>query len=107
MSCADCFRGHIHDGAPMGRAERLYGRDTYVTEPPEGIEPKGIVVILSDGCGWTFVNTHQLANQKASDGPFVVYLPDLQKKKKKTTKPQNKTKKTQTNPSQTTDLLLN
>jgi len=107
MSCADCFRGHIHDGAPKGRVERLYGRDTYVTEPPEGIEPKGIVVILSDGCGWTFVNTRLLADQFASDGPFVVYLPDFLGGIVMTSEPQDDANWAHTIPSLTSDLLLN
>ena len=76
MSCVDCFRDSVHEGGPAGWVETLYGRETYISEPPTGVAPKAIVVILSDGLGWTFDNTRILADNFASEG-FLVYLPDF------------------------------
>ncbi|CAM1508901.1 Fc.00g026400.m01.CDS01 [Cosmosporella sp. VM-42] len=77
MSCPDCFKGSAHEGSPTGRTEELHGRETYISEPPAGVAPKAIVLILSDGLGWEFVNIRILADKFASEGPFIVYLPDF------------------------------
>jgi len=77
MSCSECFQGTIHDGVPQGKEKQFYGRSTYVAEPPDGSEIKGIIVIVSDALGWTFSNMWVLADTMAKEGPFRVYLPEF------------------------------
>jgi dienelactone hydrolase len=77
MSCPQCFQGHEHQGTPTGRVEQVFDRATYIAEPPNGVEPKGIVVIVPDVFGWDFVNNRLLADAYAAKGNFRVYLPDF------------------------------
>lgn len=77
MSCSQCFRGTIHGGVPQGKEIQLYGRSTYVAEPPEGSEMNGIIVVVSDALGWTFSNMRVLADTLAKEGSFRVYLPEF------------------------------
>ena len=77
MPCKDCFSGTLHERTPAGREETIHGLPTYVTEPPNGVAPKGIVVIIPDFFGWTFVNSRVLADTYAKRGGWTVYLPDF------------------------------
>ncbi|RSL80307.1 hypothetical protein CEP51_006696 [Fusarium floridanum] len=77
MSCPDCFKGSIHDGEPRGRTIRLHDLDTYVVEPSEGKEVKGIAVVIPDAFGWEFVNCRLLADNYADKSNYKVYLPDF------------------------------
>ncbi|PTB70850.1 alpha/beta-hydrolase [Trichoderma citrinoviride] len=77
MACPDCFRGSIHEGEPRGKVTHAYGLETYVVEPSDGQPPKGIVVVLPDAFGWTFVNVRLLADKYADMGGFKVYAPEL------------------------------
>jgi dienelactone hydrolase len=49
----------------------------YVAKPPEGVTPKGIIVIIPDVFGWDFVNNRILSDHYAERGGFLVYLPDF------------------------------
>lgn len=63
MSCPSCFTGYIHlHEKPTGTMQTIYGRQTYVANPPEGKEPKGIVVIVPDAFGLPFPNNKLLAD---------------------------------------------
>ena len=77
MACKDCVSGTLHEGTPAGRVETVHGLATYVTEPPNGATPKGIVVIIPDAFGWTLVNSRILADRYAERLGFTVYLPDF------------------------------
>lgn len=77
MSCPACFSGHINDGTPKGRTEKVHGRLTYVAEPSSGTAPKGIIVMVPDAFGLPFVNNLIWADHVASGGSFRVYLPDF------------------------------
>ncbi|KAK2595617.1 hypothetical protein QQS21_006664 [Conoideocrella luteorostrata] len=77
MSCPDCFRGQIHTGQPKGKVTKLYGLDSYVSEPAPGKSSKGIVVIIPDAFGWEFINIRILADHYAEKGDFKVYVPDF------------------------------
>lgn len=77
MSCPQCFTGHVNPGTPKGAFKQVFGRRTYVAEPDEGKEAKGIIVIIPDAFGADFVNNQILADHYASAGPFLVYLPDF------------------------------
>lgn len=77
MSCPQCFSGHINPGTPLGRIEDVYGRSTYIADPPDGKQPKGIIVIIPDAFGQEFVNNQILADHYASMGQYRVYLPDF------------------------------
>ncbi|KID69015.1 Hydrolase tropI [Metarhizium brunneum] len=77
MSCPDCFRGQIHEGETKGKVIKHYGFDTYVSEPPSGTTPKGIIVVIPDAFGWAFPNNRILADTYAEKGGFKVYLPDF------------------------------
>ena len=77
MSCPDCFAGHEHDGTPRGKDINLHGLDTYVSEPADGREVKGIIVIIPDAFGKPFKNNQLLADHYADKGNYRVYLPDF------------------------------
>ena len=79
MSCPDCFTGHEHAGTPQGAEEPslLHGVRTYVSRPPAGQQPKGVVLFLPDMFGWAAVNNRLLCDAYAEKGGFVVYLPDF------------------------------
>lgn len=77
MSCPQCFSGHINPGTPLGRIENVYGRRTYIAEPPNGKQALGIVVIIPDAFGLPFVNNQILADHYASLGQYLVYVPDF------------------------------
>ncbi|KAI1494863.1 dienelactone hydrolase family protein [Biscogniauxia mediterranea] len=79
MSCPACFKGSVHDGKPTGITTKLHGLDTYVVEPASGNPPKGIVVIVSDGFGWDFVNIRLMADNYAKKKDYRVYVPDFMK----------------------------
>lgn len=77
MSCAEYYQGHAHEGTPLGKIIKLHGLDTYISEPRDGREAKGIVVIISDAFGIEFVNSKLLADNYAAKGGYRVYLPDF------------------------------
>ena len=77
MACTSCFTGEVQDETPTGNVTKLYGRDTYVAEPPRGVSLKGTIIIIPDAFGWTFVNNRLLADKYAKNGSFRVYLPDF------------------------------
>ncbi|KAL2674044.1 hypothetical protein Neosp_012490 [[Neocosmospora] mangrovei] len=77
MSCPDCFKGSVHDGEPRGKIIKLHDLDTYVVEPAEGKEVKGILVVIPDAFGWKFVNCRLLADNYADKSNYKVYLPDV------------------------------
>ncbi|KAI5457483.1 dienelactone hydrolase [Mariannaea sp. PMI_226] len=77
MSCAACFQGSVHDGAPRGKTIKLHGLDTYVVEPTREGQVKGIIVIIPDAFGWEFNNNRLLADHYADKSDYKVYLPDF------------------------------
>ncbi|KAH8889136.1 alpha/beta-hydrolase [Thozetella sp. PMI_491] len=77
MACPDCFRGSIHEGTPRGKISKVHGLDTYISEPPEGQQAKGIIVIIPDAFGLPFINNQLLADHYAEKGNYRVYLPDF------------------------------
>jgi dienelactone hydrolase len=77
MSCPNRFSGHVNQGTPKGREEKVFDRDCYIAEPAAGKEVKGIIVIIPDAFGWQFVNNRILADHYAARGDFKVYLPDF------------------------------
>lgn len=77
MSGQCCATGEIHQGTPAGREAKVHGLDCYVTEPPQGASPKGVIVVLPDGFGWQLNNTRILADNYAKKGQFLVYLPEF------------------------------
>lgn len=56
---------------------KLHDLDTYVVEPSEGKEIKGILVVIPDAFGWKFVNCRLLADNYADKSNYKVYLPDV------------------------------
>jgi dienelactone hydrolase len=77
MACPDCFRGRVHEGTPRGKIIKLYGLDTYVSDPTENRTAKGIIVIIPDAFGLPFVNNQLLADHYAEKSDYRVYLPDF------------------------------
>lgn len=77
MACPQCFSGHANPGTPKGQITQVFGRKTYVAEPPEGKSPEGIIVIVPDAFGLPFINNQILADHYAAAGQFLVYLPDF------------------------------
>ena len=77
MACRDCVSGGLHEGTPVGRVETVHGLPAYVTEPPEGQSPQGIIVIIPDVLGWDFNNSRILADTYARRTNSRVYLPEF------------------------------
>lgn len=79
MSCPDCFKGSIHEGTPRGRMIQLHGLETYITEPDNSLDVKGIIVMIPDAFGLELVNNKLLADHYADNSQYLVYLPDFMK----------------------------
>ena len=77
MSCPDCFTGTVHEGTPTGREEKIHGLDTYISDPPQGSNAKGVVVIIPDAFGWKFNNTRVMADSMAKKGNMKVLVPEF------------------------------
>lgn len=77
VPCKDCFSGFVHDGTPTGTITTIHGLPVYVVEPDEGVNPKGLVVIISDAFGMESINNKILADRYAKRGGFLVYLPEF------------------------------
>ncbi|KAF2122869.1 Alpha/Beta hydrolase protein [Lophiotrema nucula] len=77
MASQCCATGELHTGIPVGSERKVHGLDCYVSEPPKGIPPKGIIVILPDVFGWKLVNTRILADTFAKEGEWIVYLAEF------------------------------
>ena len=77
MSCPECFQGTIHIGQPRGKVTKLHGLDTYVIEPVDSREVKGIITIIPDAFGWVFINNRLLADHYVDKGDYRVYVPDF------------------------------
>ncbi|KAI9678029.1 MAG: hypothetical protein M1817_005973 [Caeruleum heppii] len=77
MACRDCVSGVLHSGTPTGWETTIHGLPTYVAEPSADAPPKGLLVIVPDAFGWTFVNNRVLADAYAKRGGFLVYLPEF------------------------------
>ncbi|KAI1875664.1 uncharacterized protein JN550_001950 [Neoarthrinium moseri] len=76
--CPDCFTGTLRGDAVLtGTVEQIHGLPVYVARPGGGVEPKGLVVIISDGFGWELKNTRALADNYAKRAELLVYLPDF------------------------------
>ncbi len=65
------------EGTPAGKEDTIHGLPTYVTEPPDGTAPKGVVVVIPDAFGWKLNNNRILADQYAKRIGVIVYLPDF------------------------------
>jgi len=48
MASSECCGGTLHEGTPGGRVEVVHGLPSYVIEPPNGAQAKGVVVIIPD-----------------------------------------------------------
>ena len=77
MACSQCASGSLHEGTPIGRVDTVRGLPTYISEPPTGQSPKGIVVIIPDAFGWEFNNNRILADKYAERLNARVYLPEF------------------------------
>jgi len=78
MPSSCCAAGSLHTGTPVGRVEKIHGRDCYVSDAPAGSPVKGIVVFIPDIFGWTLPNSRILADEYAKKANATVYLPDFQ-----------------------------
>lgn len=77
MSGQCCAAGEIHSGTPNGRVAKVHGLDCYIAEPPEGVSPKEVVIIISDVFSWKLPNSRILADNYATKSGFLVYLPEF------------------------------
>ncbi|KAK5048374.1 hypothetical protein LTR84_006044 [Exophiala bonariae] len=68
-----CLKGFKWGGTPCGKADKLAGRDCYVT----GTNADVAILVLHDLYGWTFSNIRLLANHYAEEVNATVYVPDL------------------------------
>lgn len=76
--CRDCFTGTLRGDAVLtGTVETIHNLPAYVARPEAGVEPKALVVIISDGFGWGLKNTRALADNYARRAQVLVYLPDF------------------------------
>lgn len=77
MYSTACCSGSVHQGQPQGITGNLHGLPTYITEPSNGAEIKGIIVIIPDAWGWEFVNLRLLADTFAERISVRCLLPDF------------------------------
>ena len=77
LPCKDCAAGTLHEGTPAGRVERVHGLETYIADPPNGQQPKGIIVHIPDAFGWELVNNRILSDNYATRTGCRVYLPEF------------------------------
>ena len=68
-----CLKGFQWDGTRLGTITKLGNNDAYVT----GTNANKAVMICHDAYGWTFHNTHLLADHYAAEADVTVYVPDL------------------------------
>ena len=74
---ADCCSGTLHTGTPLGRVETLHNLPCYISDPPNGAQAKGVVVIIPDAFGWELPNSRVLADNYAKRAGVRVLLPDF------------------------------
>ncbi|KAF2646055.1 alpha/beta-hydrolase [Massarina eburnea CBS 473.64] len=74
-TCTQCITGTIHPGQPSGKIESIHGLNVYVTG--NHANPKATVVLYSDVFGLELPNNKLLADSIASQGNYLVYLPDF------------------------------
>ena len=77
MACSSCFSGGITPLTPTGTETTIHGLPTYVATPGEGVQPKGLIVVITDAFGWEFVNNRVLCDRYAKQGGWLVYCPDF------------------------------
>ena len=77
MTSAACCTGNVHPGDPKGTTGTMHGVSTYISEPPNGAEVKGIVVMIPDAFGWEFVNLRLLADSFAERIGVRCLLPEF------------------------------
>jgi dienelactone hydrolase len=76
MSCPACFQGFVHDGEPRGYMGQLGELPAYFASPANVGESKGVVLLLTDIFGVSFVNNRLLADTIAANGLYVI-VPDI------------------------------
>ncbi|KAK4935312.1 hypothetical protein LTR10_023628 [Elasticomyces elasticus] len=74
-SCAECIKGTIHKGQPLGREELIHGLNTYVIG--NRTNPRGIIVMYSDIFSLPLPNNKLIADAYAKSGEWLVYFPDF------------------------------
>ena len=77
MACKDCAAGNIHEADLKGRVETVHGLPTYISEPSDAQQPKGIIVFICDAFGWEFPNNRALSDNYAKRTGCRVYCPDF------------------------------
>lgn len=65
-----CITGVRHFGEPTGTVEKIAGVDTYVSQPPQGQQPKAVVLFYADVWGPLYINNKLLQDYFASQGRF-------------------------------------
>ncbi|BFZ63198.1 hypothetical protein YB2330_004318 [Saitoella coloradoensis] len=70
-----CASGHLHEGEPNGREEKVNGLDCYITEPEDG-DRRLVVLFITDIFGYKLKNSKLLADEYAKAG-YYVYMPDF------------------------------
>ncbi|KZT71992.1 alpha/beta-hydrolase [Daedalea quercina L-15889] len=73
MACADCTKGNVHSGTPVGNEITLGGLQSYVTGDENS---RRIIVFGTDVFGWRLPNARILADEYA-EKDFWVVVPDL------------------------------
>lgn len=72
-----CATGSLHTGTPRGERTKFHGLDCYISNPPSGAAPKGIIVIIPDAFGIALPNNQILADAYAEKTGAQVLLPDF------------------------------
>ncbi|PVH78395.1 alpha/beta-hydrolase [Cadophora sp. DSE1049] len=77
MSCADCFKGSIHNGKPTGTEEFIHDIRTYIACPENTASSQSTIIFITDAFGFNLVNSKILADVYASRTGFRVLVPDI------------------------------
>ena len=78
MSCPDCIRGSILDGAPSGTVKKVDSVDAYFVSGVSKPMPKTFgVIFLNDAFGLELVNSKLIADKIAKVLACDDWVPDL------------------------------
>ncbi|KAH0491853.1 hypothetical protein TgHK011_003258 [Trichoderma gracile] len=77
MSCADCFRGTIHEGTPRGKEQTLHNVLTYIAAPEKGPTSTSQIIFITDVFGFNLVNNKLLADKYAAETGCLVLVPSI------------------------------
>jgi len=75
MSCADCIKGSLDEGAPQGTDSTIAGVPCYISKPSNGAANGCAIILATDIFGYKLINARLIADVYADAGCTCV-IPD-------------------------------